>query len=134
MWYWLCEWLDGKVGHTAQDKHDAHSWQCYLVFLGTHPLGIIKTPPSEHVGEAVLHQSYFDLYRQDWRNVEIDPGVIEFNLIHSAWLKLFRETGFTVASYQQLGSLEDSGETKFSTPAAWAQRWPCELVWHLRKD
>ena len=65
-----------------------------LVFLGSTPLSVICTPPNGAARESRLHRSYFDLRRLDWRDDETDPGGIEFNLPISAWLKLFRETGF----------------------------------------
>ncbi|MFT5562094.1 MAG: hypothetical protein ACI9Z9_001973, partial [Litorivivens sp.] len=55
-----------------------------LVFLGTQPLGIITTPPSGDICEPILHQCYFDLCKQGWRRVKVDPGGAEFNLMHSA--------------------------------------------------
>jgi len=42
-----------------------------LVFIANHPLATICTPDSgEHCDEQ-LHQSYFELYRQDWRNADV---------------------------------------------------------------
>lgn len=89
-------------------------------------------PPSGAPCEPRLHRSYFDLYRLDWTRCEIDPGGIEFNLPMSSWLRLFRETGFEVLDYLELQAPEGS-EDRFSTPGAWAQRWPAEHVWKLRR-
>jgi len=104
-----------------------------LVFLGTHPLAIITTPPNGEPSEPHLHRSYFELYREDWREVEVDPGGIEFNLPISSWLKLFRETGFEVLDYLELQAPDHFDETKFSSPANWSKQWPSEQVWKLRK-
>jgi ubiquinone/menaquinone biosynthesis C-methylase UbiE len=104
-----------------------------LVFLGSHPLAIITTPPNGEPSEPHLHRNYFELYRQDWREVEVDPGGMEFNLPISSWLKLFRETGFEVLDYLELQAPDHVDETQFSSPANWSKQWPSEQVWKLRK-
>ena len=103
-----------------------------LVFLSNTPLAMLCTPPSGAPCEARLHRSYFDLHRLDWTRAEVDPGGIEFNLPVSAWLRLFRETGFEVLDYLELQAPEGSPD-RFVTPCAWAQRWPAEQVWKLRR-
>ena len=103
-----------------------------LVFLSNTPLAMLCTPPSGAPCEARLHRSYFDLHRLDWTRAEVDPGGIEFNLPVSAWLRLFRETGFEVLDYLELQAPEGSPD-RFGTPGAWAQRWPAEQVWKLRR-
>jgi SAM-dependent methyltransferase len=47
-----------------------------LVFLGTHPLTILCTPSSGETAREGLQRGYQELYRQDWRSVENDPGGI----------------------------------------------------------
>lgn len=104
-----------------------------LRFLGTHPLAIVATPPNGAACEPVLHNSYFDLRQQDWREVEIDPGGVEFNLPISEWLALFRRTGFDVLDYKELRAPESADSTAFAIPSDWAKKWPGEQVWYLRK-
>jgi ubiquinone/menaquinone biosynthesis C-methylase UbiE len=104
-----------------------------LTFLGTHPIAIIATPENGAPSDETLHRPYFGLHKTDWRKVDIDPGGIEFNLTHSAWLRLFRETGFEVLNYQELQAPDEATETKFSVPADWAKNWPCDQVWQLKK-
>jgi SAM-dependent methyltransferase len=104
-----------------------------LVFLGSTPLASICTPPSGAACEPQLHRDYFGLHRLDWRHVAVDPGGIEFNLPISAWLRLFRETGFEVIDYVELRAPASASGTAFAMPAAWAKRWPSEHVWKLRK-
>lgn len=103
-----------------------------LTFLGNHPMAMIATPISGDVCEDVLHRPYFGMHQFDWREVEIDPGGVEFNLAISAWLRLFRESGFEVIDYLELQAPE-STETRFSIPGPWTQKWPSEQVWKLRK-
>jgi len=103
-----------------------------LVFLGNAPLAMICTPPNGASCESVLHRDYFDLHKLDWRDVEIDPGGIEFNLPISQWFTLFRKVGFEILDYQELRAPEGSPD-RFGTPADWAHRWPSEHVWKLRR-
>jgi ubiquinone/menaquinone biosynthesis C-methylase UbiE len=104
-----------------------------LVFLGTHPLAILCTPPSGESCEPTLHRSYEELARQDWRGVEVDPGGIEFNRTPSGWIDLFRRTGFEVLEYQELIAPPDANDDQFGITVAWARRWPGEQVWRVRK-
>jgi SAM-dependent methyltransferase len=103
-----------------------------LTFLGNHPMAMITTPLSGDVCDEQLHRPYFDMHQFDWRDAEIDPGGVEFNLTVSAWLKLFRDSGFDVLDYLELQAPARS-ETKFSIPGEWAQKWPSEQVWKLKK-
>ena len=103
-----------------------------LVFLGNSPLATICMPASGDVCEPHLHRPYFGLHRIDWRGVEIDPGGIEFNLTISDWLRLFRDTGFEVVDYLE-PQVPSGSPDRFSTPGNWAQQWPAEQVWKLRR-
>ncbi|MDJ0974948.1 MAG: methyltransferase domain-containing protein [Planctomycetota bacterium] len=104
-----------------------------LVFLGTTPLATVTMPLNGAMCETTLHRSYFDLHQIDWREVEIDPGGVEFTLPISKWIRLFRDVGFDVEDYLELRAPADQQENKFQSPAAWAKRWPYEHVWKLRK-
>jgi SAM-dependent methyltransferase len=103
-----------------------------LVFLGNSPLAIICTPPSGARVEPALHRNYFELHRVDWTQAEIDPGGVEFNLPVSGWLRLFRETGFDVLDYRELRAPADADD-RFGIPGQWAQNWPAEQIWKVRK-
>ncbi len=105
-----------------------------LTFLGNHPLTRVCTPPSGANCDERLHAPYFGMHKQDWRYVEIDPGGIDFNLTISDWLRLFRQTGFEVVDYHELQAPPDITETRFFVSGEWAQRWPSEQVWKLRRS
>jgi len=103
-----------------------------LVFLGNTPLVVLCMPESGAPCEPRLHRGYFDLHRVDWTQCEIDPGGVEFNLPISSWLRLFRATGFEVLDYFELQAPAGS-EDRYAVPASWAERWPAEHVWKLRR-
>lgn len=104
-----------------------------LVFLGISPLASLCMPPNGASCDETLHRSYFDLYRLDWRDCEVDPGGVEFSLPISAWFRLFRETGFEVLDYLELQAAEQADRGDWFASAAWAHRWPAEHVWKLRR-
>ena len=103
-----------------------------LHFLGNHPLAMICTPLDGSPTDSTLHRDYFSLHRLDWRECEIDPGGVEFNLPLSAWLRLFRHTGFVVDDYVELRAPAD-GTDRYGTPGQWAQRFPAEQAWKLSR-
>lgn len=104
-----------------------------LNFLGNHPLALLTTPLSGTASDSTLHRPWFGMHRFDWREVEIDPGGVEFNLSIANWMRLFRDTGFEIVDYLELQAPEDATGTAFASPAAWAKKWPSEQVWKLRK-
>ena len=103
-----------------------------LVFLGHSPLSVICTPLSGASREEKLHRSYFDLHQLDWRNDDVDPGGIEFNLPFSGWLDLFRETGFEVLNFYELQAPQGSPD-RYGIAGKWAESWPAEQVWKLKR-
>ena len=103
-----------------------------LLFLGNSPFAMICSPPSGGPSEPILHKSYFGLHRLDWTGVEIDPGGVEFNLPISGWMRLFRDTGFEVLDYRELQAPADARDMNHML-ASWAQRWPSEHIWKVRK-
>ena len=104
-----------------------------MVFLGNHPLTNLCAPANGDTTDTRLHLGYPDLHQQDWRTAEIDPGGIEFNLVVSRWLSLFRETGFEVDDYIELLAPDSATGQQFYVTADWAKQWPSEQVWKLRK-
>jgi len=103
-----------------------------LVFLGNTPLSMICVPPNGAPCEPTLHRDYFGLHRLDWRDAEVDPGGVEFNLPLSEWLRLLRDTGFELVDYLELRAPEGAPD-RYSVPGAWARRWPAEHVFKLRR-
>lgn len=103
-----------------------------LVFLGNHPLTYLCAPPRGDACDSRLYSPYFGMHRQDWTEVEVDPGGIEFNLTISGWMRLFRETGFELLDYHELQAPDPSKGLRFTVQAEWAHQWPSEHVWVLR--
>ena len=80
-----------------------------------------------------LERSYFDLGRLDWRDAIDEPGGIEFNLPISSWIRLFHRIGFDITDYTEVQAPESATGTAGSVTVDWAQRFPSEQVWRLKK-
>jgi SAM-dependent methyltransferase len=105
-----------------------------LVFLGTGLLATLCAPPDgSDLVAPTLYRPYFGLHRMDWTQVPVDPGGVEFNLAFSAWLKLFRQTGFEIEDMIEVRAPEEAEGIAFYIDAAWAKSYPSEQVWKLRK-
>ncbi len=80
-----------------------------------------------------LTRPIFGMHKNDWTQVEVEPGGVDFNLPVSDWLRLFRETGFEVEDFLELQAPDEADGSRFDIPAEWAKRYPAEQVWKLRK-
>jgi SAM-dependent methyltransferase len=106
-----------------------------LVFLGNHPLAMVCSPIDGSTPTTLtLERDYFGLGRLDWTHAVDEPGGIEFNLEISAWLRLFRTTGFDVVDYVEIQAPASARGTAFSIDARWARRFPAEQAWILTKQ
>ena len=103
-----------------------------LVIFGNHPLAMLCIPPDGGEVTPRLERTYFGLGRTDWRQVEVDPGGIEFNLPISGWLALFARLGFVVDRYVEVQAPPGADDGRFGVSRAWAERWPAEQAWILR--
>lgn len=82
------------------------------------------------VGEVTtqLSRDYFGL------SVFEDSESVEYQLSYGAWIRLFRRHAFVVEDLIELQAPTRSMTTYSDfVPAAWAQRWPAEHIWKLKK-
>jgi SAM-dependent methyltransferase len=105
-----------------------------LVFLGNSPWVSCATPLNGDPTSTTLCRPYFGMKVHDWREVEVDPGGIDFNIPISEWMRLFRQVGFEIMDFQELQAPADADDGPHSfTSGAWGKQWPTEQVWRLRK-
>jgi ubiquinone/menaquinone biosynthesis C-methylase UbiE len=75
-----------------------------------------------------LIADYFSLSTVD------DGESVEYQLPYGAWIRLFRSHGLVVEDLVELQARPDATTTYSDfVPAPWAQRWPAEHIWKLRK-
>ena len=104
-----------------------------LVFLGNHPVMSVCSPLDGSAVTYRLERDYFGLHMLDFREVENDPGGVEFNLPISGWFDLFERVGFAVDGFHEPRAPESATGQEFAVEADWAKRYPSEHVWKLRK-
>lgn len=104
-----------------------------LVFLANHPLAMVCAPENGDVVVDRLVRPYFGLHTLDWRDVEIDPGGVNFCLPVSGWVELFHRVGFAIDDLREPRAPEAALGVEFFVSAEWARRWPSELVWKVTR-
>ena len=97
---------------------------------GNSTLMVLAIPEGagELAGDRLLRPQR-GMHRFDW----IDTGGVEFHLSPGDWIRLLRANSFDIEDlievYPPAGAVS---EHKLAT-LDWAQRWPCEEVWKVRK-
>lgn len=102
-----------------------------LVFMTNHAFQIVCVPDDETspVSET-LQRPYLGLYRTEWTD---SAGEVEFHLPHGAWIDLLRDNGFVIERLVELGAPRDATSRYPWADVEWAQSWPTEEVWCVRK-
>jgi hypothetical protein len=89
-------------------------------------------PPGDPDGvlSTTLQQPMFGARAFDWGD-----GTIDFQMLHSEWIALFRRHGFVVEDLLELRPPADAhtGYEGFAD-LDWARRWPGEEIWKVRKQ
>ena len=77
---------------------------------------------------AELTGNYFDLSTFD------DGESVEYKLPYGAWIRLFRSNRLCVEDLVELQTPRGATASyEDFVPASWAQHWPAEHIWKLRK-
>jgi len=88
-------------------------------------------PPGDPDGAltTTLQQPMFGARAFDWGD-----GTIDFQMLHSEWIALFRRHGLQVEDLRELRPPEEArtGYDGFAD-LDWARRWPGEEIWKVRK-
>jgi SAM-dependent methyltransferase len=102
-----------------------------LVFLGNSSLLMLCAPDDEDepASDRMLRPQ-FGMHRFEWPG---DP-TIEFHLSHGEWIRLFRANGLEVEELLELRPPAGSTTSYGFVNLEWANRWPCEEVWRVRKS
>jgi SAM-dependent methyltransferase len=102
-----------------------------LVFLGNSSLLMLCAPDDEDepASDRMLRPQ-FGMHRFEWPG---DP-TIEFHLSHGEWIRLFRANGLEVEELLELRPPAGSTTSYGFVNLQWANRWPCEEVWRVRKS
>ena len=106
-----------------------------LVFLANHAWAMVCSPLDGSPAVERLERPYFGMHTLDWREVEVDPGGVNFALTMADWVALFRQIGFAIEDLREPQAAPDAdpGDVDAFIDAAWASRWPSEVVWKVRR-
>ena len=102
-----------------------------LVYLGNSVLLMLCVIDDDEIpaGNQLLRPQ-FGMHRFEWPD---DPG-IEFHISHGEHIRLLRACGFEVEDLVELRPSADATETRHPfVDLGWAQQWPTEEAWVVRK-
>lgn len=102
-----------------------------LVFMRGSTLSMLCMPDTGPAGERLVRPQR-GIKRLDWEDG--DPGT-EFHLPAGELVGVLRRSGFEIADLIEVYAPADADDHAHydSVPAAWAQRWPAEEIWRVRK-
>jgi SAM-dependent methyltransferase len=103
-----------------------------LAFLVNAPLLMMCIPDdpagTEPPGDRLL-RPYFGMHRFEWSGEDS----VEFHLPHGELIALLRSSGFEIEGLTEI-RIPDGATTRYPwITLEWAQRWPCEEVWKVRR-
>ena len=103
-----------------------------LVFLQNSALSMLCMPDTGKVGDRLLRPQ-LAMYRFEFS--DDDPGV-EFHLGHGDLVRLLRRTGFEIIDLVELFAPAGGTDHDYYDyiPTEWAQQWPPEEIWRVRKQ
>jgi SAM-dependent methyltransferase len=101
-----------------------------LIFLVNGTLLMLCAPEEEDLPATDrLLRPYFGMHRFEWPN----DGSVEFHLPHGEMIALLRRCGFEVEELIEIRP-PDGSRTRYPfVGLEWAQRWPCEEAWKVRR-
>jgi SAM-dependent methyltransferase len=104
-----------------------------LIFLVNATLVMLCVPDTDAEGPATerLRRPYFGMHRFEWP--DDSDGSVEFHLGYGDWIRLFRANGFDIEDLIEIRPLEGATTNFPYVTPEWAQQWPCEEVWKVRK-
>ena len=101
-----------------------------LVFLVNAPLHMLCMPDEVDTpaGDR-LRRPYFGMRRFEWD----DDDSVEFHLPHGELIALLRSCGFEIEELIEVRPPDGSTSVSKYATLEWAQRWPAEEVWKVRR-
>jgi SAM-dependent methyltransferase len=105
----------------------------WLMFYTNSPLLIMTIPDEGDIDAPATTQllrPMFGMHRSIWQG---DTSV-EFHLPHGEWIRLLRSSGFEIERLVEIQAPLDA-TTRYTgiATAEWANKWPSEEAWFVRK-
>lgn len=101
-----------------------------LIFLVNGTLLMLCVPDADNSpAENQLIRNYFGMHRFEFPATE----AIEFHMGYGDWIRLLRNNGFDIENLVELRPNINATTSYSFVTKEWAQRWPSEEVWIVRK-
>jgi SAM-dependent methyltransferase len=103
----------------------------HLVFLVNGTLVNLTAPDAlERPGRQLLRE-YFGLHRLEWS----DDQSVNFYLGYGDWIRLFRANDLEIEALVEIQAPQNAQQHRYDAlpDPDWAQRWPSEDIWVVRK-
>jgi len=102
-----------------------------LIFCATSVFMLLVGWDDEAGPSNQLERDYFGLGAIS----EGEGGALTFCRPHGEWIKLFRDNGLAVEALHEPRPESGAASTFYPAPtAAWARRWPAEMIWVVRRE
>ena len=102
-----------------------------LIFLVNGTIMMLCAPNSDAIpAKEHLLRDYFGMHRFEFPDTES----VEFHLGYGDWIRLLRANGFEIENLVELRPHKGASTPYSFVTTEWAQRWPSEEVWIVRKS
>jgi SAM-dependent methyltransferase len=100
-----------------------------FAFSGAAPFAWVALDRERETWVEELRQPYFGMHRHEWPD-----GVVEYQLAHGEWIRLFRESGFEIEALIEVQPPEGAVSTyREGSETDFSRRWPTEEIWKVRR-
>lgn len=101
-----------------------------LIFLVNGTILMLCAPDSDDTpANNYLVRDYFGMHRFEFPEAKS----VEFHLGYGDWIRLLRANGFEIENLVELRPGKDATTSYSFVTAEWAERWPSEEVWIVKK-
>ncbi len=104
-----------------------------LVCLGNSYLLMLTFPNDGEKATESLQRPHFGMHR--FVDANNTAASVEFHIPHGEMIRLFRRSGFEIENLIEIGAPSAGSDVPYRMATVrWAQRWPNEQAWVVRKQ
>jgi len=104
-----------------------------LVCLGNSYLMMLTFPDDGEKATRSLQRPHFGMHT--FVDADDDRNRVEFHIPHGEMIRLFRRSGFEIEELVEIGAPATASDAPYRMATVdWAQRWPNEQAWVVRKQ
>jgi SAM-dependent methyltransferase len=104
-----------------------------LVCMGNSYLLMLTFLDDGEKATESLQRSHFGMHK--FVGTDGPSGAVEFHIPHGEMIRLFRRSGFEIEDLVEIGAPSTASDAHYRmATVTWAQRWPNEQAWVVRKQ